>query len=132
MDELCKAIIDEYNTGGAWVNVRAANTGGLYLHKHKQHQDYPYMVFDRISENYDFYMDGAIKDARVQFTIYTNAVSDLMQIYRLFMVAIDGATLTYGSDTAISCYVMNETGPTQMPDQSWQSTIDVGIKRDME
>ena len=130
MDELCKAIIDEYNTvGGAYATLRAANPNGLYLERHKQNQSPPYMTFNRVSENFDFYMDGAIKDARVQFSIYANEMSDLMDIYVKFKAAFEGTTLSYGSDTQISCYTIGETGPTQMPDQSWQATVDMGIMR---
>ena len=131
MDELCKSIMDKYNTVDAGVldALRLANPNGLFLERHKQNQAPPYMTFNRISEGYDFYMDGAIKDARVQFSIYATQPSDLMYIFRRFENAFEGASLSYGSDVAISCYFISETGPTQMPDQSWQSTVDMGIMR---
>ena len=130
MDELCKAIIDEYNTGGgAYAALRTANPKGLYLDRNLQNQTPPYMTFSRVSESFDFYMDGAIKDARVQFSIFANEMSDLMNIYQKFNAAFEGTVMTYGSDTHISCYAIGETGPTQMPDQSWQATVDMGIMR---
>ncbi len=131
MDELLKAIIDAYNgAGAAFVALRAANPNGLYMHVYKQNQPPPYMTYNRISDGRDFYMDGAIMVARVQFSIYVTAPSDLWDIYPKFITAFDGATLSYNSDVAISCYVTDETGPTRMPDQSWQSTVDVEVRRD--
>lgn len=130
MDELCKAIIDEYNTpGGAYATLRTANPNGLYLERHLQNQAPPYITFNRVSEGFDFYMDGAIKEARVQFSIYATEPSDLMNIYQKFIAAFEGTAMAYGSDTHISCYAIGETGPTQMPDQSWQATVDMGIMR---
>ncbi len=132
MDELLKAIIDAYNTGGAFAILRTANPNGLFMHVHKQNQTLPYMTYNRISDGRDFYMDGAIQVARVQFSIYVKEPSDLWNIYPKFITAFDGAVLSYDSDVAISCYVTDETGPTQMPDQSWQSTIDLEIRRDKQ
>ena len=134
MDELLKAILAAYNTvdGGAFDALRAANPNGMFLNVHKQNQSPPYMTFDRISDGRDFYMDGAIQNARVQFSIYTKEPSDLWYIYPRVITAFDGATLSYDSDAAISCYVTDETGPTQMPDQSWQSTVDVEVRRDKQ
>ena len=133
MDELLKAILAAYNSAGAaFVALRAANPNGMFLNVHKQNQSPPYMTFDRISDGRDFYMDGAIQNARVQFSIYTKEPSDLWYIYPKAITAFDGATLSYDSDLAISCYVTDETGPTQMPDQSWQSTIDVEVRRDKQ
>ena len=131
MDELYKAVIDRYNTVDAGVcdALRAANTGGMYAYLHKQDQAYPYMKYSRISESFNFYMDGAIKNARVQFSIFTDNLTDMANIYRKFNAAFEGATLAYGSDIQISCYAIDETGPTRMADDSWQATIDMEVMR---
>ncbi len=134
MDQLLKAIIDEYNTAdgpsGPFALLRAANTGGLFLELQKQNQAYPYIVTHHISSTFDYTMQAAdnIKTGLVQFSMFSDTVNELMTVYDKFTTAFDDTTLNYTSDNALVCERSSETGPTQIEDY-WMVTVDYNIMR---
>jgi len=130
MEQLLKAIKTRYDTVDAGVcdALRAANTGGLYLERHKQDQDYPYMVVDIVSGVVDHHMQAFIKKGIVQFSIFDETLSSVLSIYLKLLAVYDSFKLTYPTDTQTVMLRMAETGPDEF-ESIWQVTVDYEVQR---
>jgi len=130
VNELLAALKAKYAAmdGGAFDALRAANTGGLYLAPHLQEQAYPYMTLIYVSSRPVDHMGGEIDIATIQFSIFSDTLSEIMTIYGLARAAWDQCSLTYASDTHIIMLRSSETGPEYIED-AWQVTIDYAVWR---
>ena len=133
MDELLKAIKNEYNTAdggsGPFTLLRAANTGGLYITEHLQEQALPYMVLHHIGSTPDYFMGGAeIKTSVVQFSIFDDVPSVVMNILGLLRTAFDDTVLAYTADRPVIMQRINEVGPIKELN-FWQVAVDYQVMR---
>jgi len=131
LKDLLDAIYAKYNLNdsGVFAALRAANTGGLYLVKAKEQQEYPYMTLNHIVGSISYTSTSVLKEATVQFSIFSDVFSEVMTIYDKLCSAFDDTTLTYDNDTAIVMQRINETGPLVFEDV-WQVTIDYQVIRE--
>jgi hypothetical protein len=133
MKDLLDAIYTKYNiddsTGtGVFVALRAANTGGLYLVRPKEQNSYPYMSLVHAGNSIEYTMSNTIKDAVVQFSIFSDTFSEIMTVYAALFAAFDDTVLSYDNDKALVMQRVSETGPILFEDV-WQVTIDYQVMR---
>ena len=136
MDNLLRAIKNQYDSGGAaYVALRDANTGGLYLTEAFQLPDiYPYIVLLPVAGSYLHIFSTAaeinrIDDTLIQFSFYSDVFSEVMTIYGLFKTAFDDINLTYpGGQNSIIMRRVSETGPNKL-ETIWQFIVEYRCQR---
>lgn len=132
MDNLLRAIINQYNgAGAAYVALRAANTGGMYLDQVPQNTDYPYIATLPIASSFQFVFGtgNRIDETLMQFSIFSETLTEIMTIYALFKTAFDDIDLTYpGGQNSIIMRRVGETGPNKL-ETIWQLILEYRCQR---
>ena len=125
---LMTAIKTAYDAGGG-ATLRAANTGGLWLHEAPQAVTAPYTVMDWIGSSVDDSMggqSGRIERAEVQFSIISrndDGGREVAEIAGLLMSWIDWGTLTLQGNFTHLASERTGTGPLISVDDIWQQTL---------
>ncbi len=92
MDELLKAIYEEFTNDATLV---AALTGGMYTIRADPKVTAPYAVFDLVSNTPDWTFAKVVESARIQFSIFSEALDTLVDCGKKLMSTYDFAALTF-------------------------------------
>ena len=119
MDELLKAIYDEFTNDATLV---AALTGGMYSIRANPKVSYPYCVYDLIGNSPSWTFAKAVESARVQFTIFAETDTVLLDCGKKLMSTFDFANLTLASYSTVG--LIRENNTTLYADGYYQYAID--------
>lgn len=121
MDELLKAIYDEFSNDGT---LTAALTGGMYAIRADPKVSTPYAVFDLISNVPDWTFAKAVESARIQFSIFATTDTVLLDCAKKLMATYDFATLTFTGAGYTTVGLVRENNVTLYADGYYQYVID--------
>ena len=124
-----KYLIDDSAGTGAFVALRAANTGGLHLVRATEDLSFPYITFMHVVGAISYTSTSTLKDATVQFSIFDETFATVMTLYNLLNTAFNNTVLIYDNDSPLVMQHVNETGPFKFEDV-WQVTVDYQVMRE--
>jgi len=121
MDELLKAIYDEYTNDATLV---AAITGGMYVTRANPKTTFPYCVVDLISNSPTWTFAKTIEQAKIQFSIFAEKHTEVLDCAAKLMSTFDKATLTFSGAGYTTVGLVRENNVQTWDDGYYHHAVD--------